>query len=60
MAINIQTALTVARTLLDLAEAAEKDGKLEFDVIHVLQGVDDVARAELQAVIDAAKAGTPE
>ena len=47
----------LAAALAAAADAADAAGLAEIDLMRVLTGADDVARRELQAAIDAARAG---
>jgi len=56
MALKVEQARAFAQSLLAAAQKAEDAGESEFELIETLQSVDDDARAELQAAIDAQRA----
>lgn len=47
-------ARAMAQTLIDAAALADAEGDEHVDMLSALREADDVARAELQAAIDAA------
>jgi hypothetical protein len=55
MRITVADARTLAAALTAGADEAEQAGQSDFEAINALQALDDQARAQLQAAIDAAK-----
>lgn len=54
MRITVANARALAASLVSGADAAEKSGSADFELISSLQALDDEARADLQAAIEAA------
>ena len=52
MKMTIQQARDLASTLTAYADAAQAAGRSDFDLVTVLQGLDDDARSALQAAIN--------
>jgi hypothetical protein len=54
MRLTVQQARDIVSALNAAADAAQKAGESDFDLVEVLSGLDDAARAQLQAAINAA------
>ena len=55
MKISVADARAFAASLVAGADQAEKNGTPEFDLVGSLQALDNAARDDLQAAIEAAK-----
>lgn len=53
---KVATARSVAKAINDAADAAEVAGQTDIDLDNHLAAMDEAARAELQAAIDASDA----
>jgi hypothetical protein len=57
MILSVADARSIARTLNAAADAAASAGQTQFDILNVLEQLDDDASKQLAAAIAAAKTG---